>query len=247
VDADTSVLVVIPARNEAASVGQVVREVLKAAPKVHVLVVDDASSDATAATARGAGAEVISTPFNLGVGGAMRIGFRYARDHSYAALVQVDGDGQHDPVEIDRLLAPIDDAPRPMVVIGSRFAEGGLFEVPRARRWAMRLLARRLSRMTRVHLTDVTSGYRAHNRAAINLFSRTYPADYLADTVESLVSATQAGGVVTEVPVTMRGRAFGSSSQSSWRAMMYLARVALMLLVATFRRWPARPHEKEAH
>jgi glycosyltransferase involved in cell wall biosynthesis len=233
---DTDVLVVIPAYNEASSVASVVTEVLQSAPKVHVLVVDDASTDGTATLARKAGADVVTNVFNLGVGGAMRVGFRYATARRYRAVVQVDGDGQHDARDLPQLLAPLEDIAEPMVVIGARFAGEGEFAVPRARRWAMRLLAAYLSRMTHVRLTDVTSGFRAHNRAAVELFAHTYPADYLADTIESLVVATEAGGVVMQVPVAMRSRHGGSPSQSSLRATIYLARVGVMLALAIFRR-----------
>jgi glycosyltransferase involved in cell wall biosynthesis len=235
------VLVAIPAYNEAMAVGDVVAEVKKAAPSAHVLVIDDASTDTTADVARDAGAEVISNVFNLGVGGAMRVGFRYARAHGYRTLVQLDGDGQHDPNALDRLLACVEDKPEPMVVIGARFAGEGDYSVPRTRRWAMKLLAAYLSRMARVELTDVTSGFRAHNRAAIELFARTYPSDYLADTVESLVIVVEAGGAVCQVPVAMRTRQGGSPSQSSRKAAMYLARVLLMLLVAVLRHRSPRP------
>lgn len=232
---EREVLVVIPAFNEAMSVAAVIAEVRQAAPGAHVLVVDDASTDGTADVAREAGAEVVTNVFNLGVGGAMRVGFRYAVGHGFRALVQVDGDGQHDPGDLGRLLDAVVDKPEPMVVIGARFAGHGDYEVARTRRWAMRLLAWYLSRMTGVRLTDVTSGFRAHNRAAIELFARTYPADYLSDTVESLVIAVEAGGAVTQVPVTMRIRVAGSPSQNARRAAMYLARVALMLAIALFR------------
>jgi len=238
---DSDVLVVIPAFNEARSVAEVVAEVRAAAPHVGVLVVDDGSTDETAEVARAAGAAVISNVFNLGVGGAMRVGFRYAARHRYLAVVQVDADGQHDPHDLGRLLLPLEDKPEPAVVIGARFAGGGDYPVPVARRLAMRLLARYLSRIARVPLTDVTSGFRAHNRAAVELFARTYPADYLADTVESLVIAVEAGGVVAQVPVSMRARTQGLPTQSARRAALYLARVALMLLIAVFRHRAPRP------
>lgn len=235
------VLVVVPAYNEARSVAAVVAEVLAAAPKVHVLVVDDGSSDGTAALARAAGADVVTNVFNLGVGGAMRVGFRYAVARSYRALVQVDGDGQHDPRDVAKLLEPIHDGQVPMVVIGARFAGIGEFSVPLARRLAMRMLAAYLSHVTHVRLTDVTSGFRAHNRAAMELFARTYPADYLADTVESLVINTEAGGVVAQVPVVMRSRHAGTPSQSPIRAALYLIRVTLMLALSLFRHRAPRP------
>jgi glycosyltransferase involved in cell wall biosynthesis len=154
------VLVVLPAFNEARSVAAVIGEVFAVAPKVHVLVVDDGSADATAARASAAGADVITNVFNVGVGGAMRVGFRYGTARGFRALVQVDADGQHDPRDLPRLLAPLEDVLAPQMVIGARFAGAGEFPVPLPRRWAMRMLAAHLSRRTHVHLTDVTSGYR---------------------------------------------------------------------------------------
>jgi glycosyltransferase involved in cell wall biosynthesis len=232
------VLVVLPALNEEASVALVVKEVRNAMPQAKVLVVDDGSSDGTAEAARGAGATVISTPFNLGVGGAMRIGFRYARSHGYATLVQVDADGQHDPRDIELLLAVLRQEPEPHVVIGARFSGAGSFAVPWTRRLAMRLLAVYLSRVTQTTLTDVTSGFRAHNRSAIALFAASYPADYLADTVESLVISTRAGGHVSQVPVAMRPRYGGAPSQSRWWATTYLLRVVVMLVINVVRHQP---------
>jgi glycosyltransferase involved in cell wall biosynthesis len=234
----TGLLVVLPALNEEASVAHVVKEARDAMPQSTVLVVDDGSTDGTADAARRAGATVISTPFNLGVGGAMRIGFRYARSHGYASLVQVDADGQHDPRDIPRLVEVLQQGPEPHVVIGARFSGTGEFAVPWARRLAMRLLAVYLSHVTRTTLTDVTSGFRAHNRSAIELFAETYPADYLADTVESLVISTRTGGHVSQVAVAMRPRYGGIPSQSSWWAGTYLLRVVVMLVINVIRHQP---------
>lgn len=237
------VLVVIPALNEAASVGIVVKEVQAAVPAADVLVVDDGSSDGTAAVARHSGATVVSNVYTLGVGGAMRVGFRYALSHGHRVVVQVDGDGQHDPKDIGALVAALgDDDDAPCVAIGARFAGQGDFAAPRLRRLAMRILARYLSQASGTTLTDVTSGFRAHNRAGIELFARTYPADYLADTIESLVLTIRADGRIVQVPVAMRRRHAGSSSQSSLRAAAYLARVTLMLVLTLIR----RPHPEHA-
>ncbi len=235
-------LLVLPALNEEASVGLVVKEAWAAQPEADVLVVDDGSSDATAAVARAAGAVVISNPFNLGVGAAMRVGFRYAQAHGYEAMVQVDADGQHDPRGIDDLLAALEPGDMPQVVIGARFSGVGELAVPRARRLAMHLLATYLSRVTGTHLTDVTSGFRAHNQPAIELFARCYPSDYLADTVESLVIMQRVGGQVRQVPAAMRPRYAGNPSQSTLRALAYLARVTLVLGLTVIRR---RPTPKE--
>lgn len=236
---------VVPAWNEAESVGAVVKEILAAAPEVTVLVVDDGSTDRTTSVARAAGAQVITNVFNLGVGGAVRVGIRYALAHGFRALVQLDADGQHDPRDISVVLAPLDAEGPPQVVIGARFAGKGDVQVGGARRLAMWLLAGYLSRMTGTSLSDVTSGFRAHNRALLDIFARTYPADYLSDTVESLVIARRAGATITQVPVTMRPRYAGRPSQSSWRAVVYLFRVVVTLALAVIRRRPppANPEE----
>ncbi|MCU4182923.1 glycosyltransferase family 2 protein [Acidiferrimicrobium sp. IK] len=239
------VLVVVPALNEEASVAGVVREIRAAVSDVTVLVVNDGSNDATAVLARAAGALVASSPFTLGVGGAMRIGFRYAQLRGFRVVVQVDADGQHDPADIPRLVAALGDWSGPSVVLGTRFGVSDHPKVSRPRRVAMRALARYVSRRTGVALDDVTSGFRAHNRAAIDLFARLYPAEYLSDTVESLVIAHDAGAVIGQVPVRMRERAGGSPSQNLLRAATYLVRVGFILGLARLRRGPATSSKEE--
>jgi glycosyltransferase involved in cell wall biosynthesis len=216
-----AVLVVVPALNEQDSVGTVVKEVHAVLPHAHVLVVDDGSTDATGRVASAAGADVLTLPFNLGVGGALRAGFRYAVRFGYDIAVQVDADGQHDPAEIPTLLAQLEHAD---LVIGARFAGRGDYEVRGARKMAMRLLARSLSRRTKAQLTDTTSGFRAFDARVIDLFAREYPAEYLGDTVEALLIAAHAGCRVTQVPVQMRPRAGGTPSQSSVKATLSRAR-----------------------
>jgi glycosyltransferase involved in cell wall biosynthesis len=229
---ETRVLVIIPALNEEATVGGVVKEVMASVPDAHVLVVDDGSEDETTNVARAAGADVLTLPFNLGVGGALRAGFRYAVRFDYDVAVQVDGDGQHDPAEIERLLAALADAD---LVIGARFAGRGDYSVRGARRLAMRLLARSLSRRTNADLTDTTSGFRAFDRRAIEIFARNYPAEYLGDTIEALLIAAKAGCQVSQVPVQMRRRANGAPSQSPLKSTAYLARAALAVFMSRAR------------
>jgi glycosyltransferase involved in cell wall biosynthesis len=236
-------LVVVPAWNEAEAVAGVVRELRAAVPEADVVVVDDGSTDETSEQARQADALVLRLPVNLGVGGAMRTGYRYAARQGYKVVVQLDGDGQHDPTEIPKLLAALDGAD---VVIGARFAGRGDYDVRGARRLAMRLLARSLSRLTGTRLTDATSGFRAMDRAAIELFAVEYPAEYLGDTVEALVIAARAGLRVRQVPVRMRKRETGTASQTPVRATVYLLRALLVLLLARIRRRPALMSSKRS-
>ena len=230
------VLVVVPALNEARSVGGVVARVYAALDGVDVLVVDDGSTDRTASMARAAGALVVSLHYNLGVGGAMRTGFRYAERCGYDAVVQIDADGQHDPAFLPDVLAGLQDAE---VVIGARFAGLGDYAVSGPRSWAMGSLSRVVGRVVGARLTDVTSGFRAADRRAVRVFARHYPAEYLGDTVESLVIAHRSGLRITQVPVAMRVREHGVPSQRVVGSVLYLGRASVALGLALVRRWPA--------
>ena len=230
---DSPLLVAIPALNESATIESVVAEVRRGVPGAQIIVVDDGSTDDTAERAQDAGAVVLRMPFNVGVGGAMRTAFLYAQAHDFPIVVQVDADGQHDPAEIATLVAGLDSA---SVVIGARFAGKGEYPVRGPRRWAMRLLSRTMSMVTGSRLTDVTSGFRATDARAIALFARHYPAEYLGDTVESLMIAARSGLTVTQVPVAMRPRQGGTASQRNGMAGLYLGRALLALFVALTRR-----------
>ncbi len=229
-------LVAIPALNERETVADVIRGVQQAVPEATVLVVDDGSSDDTAALAAAAGAEVAILPFNVGVGGAMRTAFLFAKVHGYTVVVQVDADGQHDPAAIPALVDALDTAD---VAIGARFAGSGSYQVRGPRKWAMVVLSKTLSRVARTRLTDTTSGFRAAGPAAIDLFARHYPSEYLGDTVESLVIAARAGLTIRQVPVDMRPRQGGSPSQGPMKSALYLGRAGLALGAALSRRAPA--------
>jgi glycosyltransferase involved in cell wall biosynthesis len=222
----------MPAFNEQESVGDVVREVRSKLPGVAILVVDDGSSDATTRVAREAGALVASLPFNLGVGGAMRTGYRFALENGYDNVVQIDSDGQHDPESVPLLLAELDTAD---VVVGARFAGEGDYSVRGPRKWAMLFLASVLSRAAHTRLTDTTSGYRACGPKAVRLFADNYPAEYLGDTIEALVIATRSQCVVRQVPVSMRPRAGGTPSHNPVKAAAYLGRAVLALIFAFMR------------
>lgn len=225
-------LVVMPAFNEVESVGDVIREVLAQAPGVTVLVVDDGSADATARVAADAGALVARLPFNLGVGGAMRVGFRYAVENGFSNVVQIDSDGQHDPTGLPELLTALNSAD---LVLGARFAGVGDYAVRGPRHWAMLVLASILSRVAHTTLTDTTSGFRASGPRAVALFAEHYPAEYLGDTIETLVIAARSNLTVRQIPVAMRPRAGGVPSHNPFKAATYLARAALALLFALVR------------
>lgn len=237
--AASRVLVLVPAWNESGNVGHTVREIRSASDDFDVVVIDDGSTDDTAAVAREAGAVVLTLPFNLGVGGAMRTGYTYAARHGYERAIQVDADGQHDPADIMRVIAGLDDAD---ISIGARFADVGEYTVRGPRRWAMVVLARAVSGIAKTKLTDVTSGFRAANRRAIEQYVRYYPAEYLGDTVDSLVAAVHSGLSVTQVPVAMRPRMHGTPSQHPIGAAVYLFRSAFALMLAVLRN-PGRRSE----
>jgi glycosyltransferase involved in cell wall biosynthesis len=219
------VLVIVPALNEEHTVGAVVESTRTLGHDV--CVVDDGSTDATAARARASGATVLSVPLNLGVGGALRCGFRWALAHGYDVVVQLDGDGQHDPGEIDSLLGAMRETSADLV-IGSRFAPGaGAYEVHSPRRLAMTVLARRAARITGTYVADSTSGFRAIRRPLLDRFAADYPIEYLGDTVEALIEAGRAGAKIVEHPISAIPRMHGRGSAGAAASMWYVARVLL--------------------
>jgi glycosyltransferase involved in cell wall biosynthesis len=244
------ILVVIPALNEEATVSKVVAAVRELG--YPALVVADGSLDRTAEVARAAGALVLRLPVNLGVGGALRCGFRYAVTHDFQVVVQCDADGQHDPAQIATLLAAMQEHNADLVV-GSRFASGvPAYDTGLVRRTAMRRLAGMASRRTGVALTDATSGFRAIGGDLLRSFASTYPAEYLGDTIESLARAGRTGYRVVEVPVEMRRREAGVSSASSIASVWYLVRVVAAIWLQRYRptgrrvvsmtRWESQPN-----
>ena len=241
--APDAVLVIVPAWNESRNVGNTVREILSTDPTYHVAVIDDGSADDTAEVARAAGATVLPLPYNLGVGGAMRTGFTYAQRKGYQRAIQVDADGQHNPADIEKVLSGLADAD---ISIGARFSDVGDYKATGPRRWAMVVLAKIVSRVAKTRLTDVTSGFRAANQRAISQYVSYYPAEYLGDTLDSLVAACHAGLTVTQVPVAMRPRQHGNPSQGAFGSTVYLARSVLALGLALMRRPRKIQHSEDA-
>lgn len=204
------VLVVVPAWNEQSSIVKVIREL-----KEHgfdVLVVDDGSTDNTYSVSRIAGAITLRIPFNLGVGAALRCGFKYAVQHGYDAVVQCDADGQHPVGHIESLIktAELDDL---HMVIGSRFLnDAGKMELSLIRRFAMRILGSSATRACKTSITDATSGFRVICSPLLNQLAEKLPPYYLGDTYEALVSAGRAGYRIKEIPAPLMEREHGKSS-----------------------------------
>jgi glycosyltransferase involved in cell wall biosynthesis len=227
-------IAIVPARNESAAIGGVLDELRAFDPTLDVVVVDDGSSDGTAAIARARGAVVVRLPFNLGIGGAVQTGFKYALEHGYDEAVRLDGDGQHIPAELPKLIEPLE-AEEADIVVGSRFAAGnGEYRPPLARRAGISFFARVVSLLVRQRVTDTTSGFQAVNRRGIALFAADYPHDY--PEVEATVMVHKHRLRLAEVHVAMREREHGRSSINALRSIYYVLKVSLALFVGIFRR-----------
>jgi glycosyltransferase involved in cell wall biosynthesis len=234
-------IAIVPARNEEASLGPLLAEIRAAESDLGIVVINDGSTDATAQVAVSAGVPVVNLPFNVGIGGTVQTGYQYALEHGYDVAIQVDGDGQHDPSEIGRVLEPIFQD-RADLVVGTRFVSGGGYRGTRLRRVGIRIFAKVVSLMVGQRVSDTTSGFRAVNRKALRLFAAQYPHDY--PEVESIVLLSRHGLRMLEVPVQMRVRETGASSITALQAAYYMIKVLLALFIGLFRRYPT-PQEEQ--
>jgi hypothetical protein len=228
-------LVLIPAFNEGASVRKLVLRLRRALPGFDVLVIDDGSTDDTVRQVP-AGTAVVTLPFNLGIGGAMQAGYRYAALHGYDIAVQVDGDGQHRPREVLKLVNELVTTGSDLTV-GTRFLGGSRYRQTMARSagaWFLRQVVRTL---TGLPVTDVTSGFRAVSRRAIRAFAHWYPEDYPEPEVILLLH--RAGYKIGELPVQMRQRRTGRSSIDVLEGLFYVTKVTVCLVLDLVRQpWP---------
>ncbi len=232
------VIIIMPAHNEAENLPMVLPELRRYLPDVDVVIIDDYSTDETAAVAQRLGARVVSLPCNLGYGGAVQTGFKYAVEQEYAYAVMMDADGQHDPASLRDLLAPVV-AGEVDVAVGSRFLPSAAgpaqaYHAGWARRLGMRLFGAIVSHYAGRRVTDPTSGYQALNREALAFFARdNYPTDY--PDADTLLLLGFAGFRVTEVPVHMRERLAGVSMHSSWKVLYYIFKMFLALFIVLLR------------
>lgn len=224
-----NLLIIVPAYNESNHIRQVVADIRKIAPQAHIAVVNDGSTDDTYAEAARSGATVFDLPYNLGIGGAVQTGYRFAAMHGYDFAVQIDGDGQHDPADLPRLLEALTRSGADMA-IGSRFLEKAGYQSTFARLIGIRLLSAIVSLITGRKATDPTSGYRVCGRRAIALFAAHYPTDY--PEVEAIALLHRQGLRFVETPVVMKPRASGTSSITALKSAYYMIKVTLALLIS---------------
>jgi glycosyltransferase involved in cell wall biosynthesis len=221
-------MILIPAFNEEGAVGNVVREVHQAMPGAPVLVVDDCSADGTVSQARGAGARVLALPHHLGLGGCVQAGYRLAYELGYEYVIRVDGDGQHDPRDIPRMLATLETQDCEMV-IGSRYLDGKGPHFGWLRAAGIAFFRAILRPILGKPVHDPTSGFVGVNRTALALFSRSFPLEY--PEIEALVVLQRRRFRFVEVPCRMRPRQAGQSSITGLKSLYYIVHVLLGVFV----------------
>jgi len=226
------ILVIIPAYNEEGSIGKVIEEVRDQVPEADILVVNDGSTDATGNVAKEQRVLILEHPYNMGIGATMQTGFLLALRNSYDIAAQVDGDGQHDPQYLNKLMVPILTGEVDLV-IGSRYLEekGAKSSVPR--RIGTRFLSILNYILTGQRVTDPTSGFRAINKKVIDFFSKEYPSDY--PEAESLILLHKKGYTFKEVPAPMRKRQGGVSSIHFLSSIYYMVKVTLSMMIGSLK------------
>jgi len=227
------ILVVIPAYNEEASISRVIEEVRENLPEAEIVVVNDGSADATSSMARSKGVVVLELPYNLGIGGAVQTGCRYAVQQGYEFVVRLDGDGQHSPREIAKILRPLLEGEAD-IVIGSRFLSQEGYKSTVVRRMGIKFFSLLIFLICRGKIKDPTSGFNGMNRKGITFISSKYSSDY--PEVEALIVAKRKGLRIKEVPVLMNKREQGKSSINHVEAFYYMIKVSISTLIGYVKR-----------
>ncbi len=225
---DANIIIIIPAYKEADNIENLVNSIIRQYPMYDYIIINDGSKDATRQICQENGYNFIDLPINLGIGGAVQAGYKYAQREGYTIAVQIDGDGQHDVSQLDKVIEPLLGGDYD-VVIGSRFIEKEGFQPSFMRRFGIRFLSGLIWVCTGRKFLDVTSGYRAVNRRFIEIYAENYPSDYPEP--EAIVSAIMHKGSVTEIPVAMKERQAGTSSIHAWKSAYYMIKVTLAILV----------------
>jgi len=233
------VLYVVPALNEERALPSVIEELRGVARdrgfEAQIAVIDDGSTDFTSKVAHSCGARVIRLCRNLGIGGAVQAGLRLAQREGFDCAIQIDGDGQHPPTEVPKLLARFVASPKVDLIVGTRYRENGGYRSTPLRRIGSFWLVLLLRVITGLKITDPTSGYRLYGPRALDLFDQTYPYDYPEP--EALAIAKAAALHIGEVPVSMRERQHGKSSIAGLRAPYYMLKVTIAVVLSYLRSW----------
>ena len=229
----SKILIIVPALNEEKNIGSVIKEISECGLPVDTVVVNDGSTDNTEHVARANGAVVLSLPYNLGIGGAVQTGFKYAVEYGYDIAIQIDADGQHIASELQLLVKPVEEE-KADVVIGSRFLVQNGYKSSFSRKLGITIFSIINSILIRKKITDNTSGFRAYNKKAIKFLSINYPSDYPEP--EAVISLTKNNFNIMEVPVKMRQRQFGDSSINAIKSIYYMIKVVLAIVIGVFKK-----------
>ncbi|NOU98193.1 glycosyltransferase [Paenibacillus sp. LMG 31456] len=230
------ILIVIPAFNEQNNIQKVIWDIRESGADYDILVINDCSHDGTSINARKSeGVKVVDLPYNLGIGGAVQTGFKYALANGYDYMVQVDGDGQHMPKEVIKLYEAMVQSGSDMV-IGSRFLDIKSFQTTWSRRLGIKVFYYLFRLLIQTKVTDSTSGFRMYNRKSIHLLSKYYPDDYPEP--DAIILLKKHGLHISEVGVEMREREHGTSSITPIKSPYYMAKVILSIFFSYTRtRW----------
>lgn len=221
-------LVIIPAYNEEKNIEKVIVNLKEKEPSIDYLIVNDCSKDGTVNICNVNNYNYLDLPVNLGIGGAVQTGYKYAYQNGYDIVIQHDGDGQHDPYYIKNIVEPIESG-KADIVIGSRFITGEGYQSSRIRRFGINFLSKLIRMCSGADVKDVTSGYRAVDKKFIEIYAKDYAQDYPEP--EALVAAAMHGAKIIEVPVIMYKREEGQSSINAYESMYYMIKVSIAILL----------------
>ena len=221
-------LIIIPAYNEAENIEHLVDNLIINYPQYDYIIINDGSKDATREICQKKGYVFLDLPINLGIGGAVQTGYKYAMRNDYDIAVQIDGDGQHDVSQLEKVLTPLRTGEAD-IAIGSRFIQREGFQSSSVRRFGIQFLSGLIWMCTGKKVRDVTSGYRAVNRKFIEIYSENYPSDYPEP--EAIVAAVMHRGKIKEIPVVMQERQGGVSSIHAWKSVYYMIKVTLAIVI----------------